>query len=406
MSQAGTNVAILNGFYKELYADKLEHLIPEGVKALVDVEFISRDKQPGNAYHQPVVLGLEHGFSFGGDDGEIFSLDSAVSSLTKDASVKGFSIVLRGQLGYTAMSRASQSKQAFMEATKYKMENMVKSFRRLLETQMFYGQSGLGIVSSVLGSDLTLTTASWASGIFTGSENMPIEVRSSGGTLRGSASIVSVNLDTRVLSLDSVIAGVVATDIVYRKGSYNKEMAGMYKILTNTGSLFGIDASEFALWKGTEHDAGADKLSFEIIQDAISKAVPKGLEGSVKCYINPRAWADLITEQAALRRYDSSYDRKKSENGAESIVFHGPQGLIEIVPSIFVKESHAFVINPDEWSRIGSTDMTMKIPGRGDEFFRELDNSAGVEYRAYSDQSLFCYAPARNILIFNIDNDA
>ena len=57
----GTTVGTLNGFFKETYADKLAELIPDGVKLLNKIKFMSKDKQPGNLYHQPIILGLEHG---------------------------------------------------------------------------------------------------------------------------------------------------------------------------------------------------------------------------------------------------------------------------------------------------------------------------------------------------------
>ena len=47
----GNAVFNLNGNFKELYADKMERLIPDGKKILQRIKFISRDKQPGNAYH-------------------------------------------------------------------------------------------------------------------------------------------------------------------------------------------------------------------------------------------------------------------------------------------------------------------------------------------------------------------
>lgn len=54
---AQNTVATLNGLFKEIYADKLENLIPDGVRMLKEIEFVSKDKQLGNNYHQPVVLG-------------------------------------------------------------------------------------------------------------------------------------------------------------------------------------------------------------------------------------------------------------------------------------------------------------------------------------------------------------
>jgi len=50
-------VGTLNGFFKETYANKYENLIPDGVKILNKIKFIGKDKQPGNLYHQPVILG-------------------------------------------------------------------------------------------------------------------------------------------------------------------------------------------------------------------------------------------------------------------------------------------------------------------------------------------------------------
>lgn len=50
-------VGNLNGLFKETYADKLQDLIPDQVKIMNLVKFMPKDKQPGNLYHQPVILG-------------------------------------------------------------------------------------------------------------------------------------------------------------------------------------------------------------------------------------------------------------------------------------------------------------------------------------------------------------
>jgi hypothetical protein len=52
MSTANTVVS-LNGMFKETYGDKLQELIPDGVKVLNKIKFQSKDKTPGNLYHQP-----------------------------------------------------------------------------------------------------------------------------------------------------------------------------------------------------------------------------------------------------------------------------------------------------------------------------------------------------------------
>jgi len=47
-STPDNTVGQLNGFFKEQYADKLKDLIPEGLKIINSIDFISKDKQGGN----------------------------------------------------------------------------------------------------------------------------------------------------------------------------------------------------------------------------------------------------------------------------------------------------------------------------------------------------------------------
>lgn len=65
---------------------------------------------------------------------------------------------------------------------------------------------------------------------------------------------------------------------------------------------------------------------------------------------------------------------------------------------------YAYMLSVADWYRVGSSDMTFKRPGQGEEFFRDLENSAAYELRLYSDQAIFCHAPGRNVLIKDIVN--
>lgn len=405
MSSSANTLDTLNGLFKEVYAKDLEDLIPDGVKLLQKIPFAKKEASLGNFYHQPVVLGLEHGITFAGSGEDAFNLNAPVAGQIKDAQVRGSQMVLRSVIGYASASRSSEGgAKAFKSATKFLVGNMLRSITKALEIRMLYGQAGLGAVASISGNDITVTTAEWAPGIWAGAENMPIEIRSSSGTLRGETVITAVDFDTKKLSVQNMPAGVLATDVIWQKGSYGNEFAGAYKIITNTGSLFGIDAAQYTLWKGNTYSASSAALSFNKLDSAVSRAVEKGLDSDVMVIVNPRTWSDLLNEQAAKRMYDQSYSSMKSENGSKEIRFHSQNGMVEIVPSIYCKEGHAFVLSLDEMMRIGSTDVTFRRPGKGDEFFRELENAAGYELRAYCDQALFCHAPGRNVLITNIVN--
>jgi hypothetical protein len=403
-------VGTLNGLFKETYADKLAELIPDGVKLLNKIKFMSKEKQPGNLYHQPVILGMEHGITFASSDDDAFNLQPPVAGTIKDAQVRGNPVLLRSVLGYTAASRAAQGgAKAFMDATKFLVANMLRSMAKKLEIEMLYGQVGYAKAASASGAAVTIQTAEWAPGIWAGAEGMPIEIRDAAGTIsRGQFKVLSVNMDTRVITLDSnaQAAGVVNTDVIWHKGAYGNEFPGIHKILTTSGTLFNIDSSQYNLFKGNEHSAASAALSFTKLNKAIARAVEKGLDSKVLVLVNPRTWADLLSDQAALRKYDASYSPVKMENGAKSILFHSQNGDMEIEPSIYVKEGFAYALCEAEWSRVGSSDMTFKRPGKEGDFFREQDNAAGYELRLWSDQALFCYAPGKNTLIKDIVNAA
>jgi hypothetical protein len=405
-SSPNTFADTLNGLFKEVYADKLENLIPEGLKLYKMIDFLPKEKQPGNLYHQPVILGHEHGVTFASSDDDAFNLNAPVAGQIKDAQVRGNPVVLRSVLGYTAASRAAQGgAKAFMDATKFLVANMLRSITKKLEIELIYGQIGYGVVDSIAGNVITIATAEFAPGIWAGAENMPIEIRDvTGATVRGPCNVASVDLVARTVTVDLMPAGVVSTDIIWHKGAFGNEFAGLHKIITNSGTLFNISAAAYSLWAGNTYSAGSDSLSLGKIERAIALAVQKGLDSDVHLMVNPKTWADLLVEQTALRLYDSSYSPAELANGGRAIKFFGQNGLITIEPSIYVKEGYAYLIAPQEFARVGSTDVTFKRPGMEGNFFRELENSAGVELRCFSDMALFCSAPGKQVLISNITN--
>jgi hypothetical protein len=392
---------------KQLYSDRIQDLIPEGVKLLNKIPFNAKQKL-GDYYHQPVILSHEHGVTFSSAGGEAFTLNDAINGVMKDAQVRGSELVLRSRLSYAAASRSLSSEAAFKDATKLLVQNMLRSVTKKLEIEMLYGQVGYGVVSAVSGFDITISQKEWAPGIFAGAEGMKIQIRDSTGVTPrvGTATITSVNFDTRTITVDAVPTGTIATDVIWHDGAYNNEFAGVHKIISNSSTLFNIDASVYNLWKGNTYDAGNAKLSFNKIQDAIAKAVEKGLDSDVVVMVNPLSWADLLSEQAALRRYDGSYSSSIAEAGSKEIKFHGQNGMVEIIPSIFVKRGYAYVLCMEDFMRVGSTEVTFQRPGKQDEFFRELENSAGFELRSYCDMALFTSSPSKNVLISNIDDTA
>jgi hypothetical protein len=397
----------LNGLFKQIYADKLQDLIPDGVKLLNMIKFSAKDKT-GDKYNQPVILGMEHGVTFAASEEDAFALNPAVAGQIKNAEVRGNALVLRSVIGYKAISASVGSEAAFQEATKYLVANMLRSITKKLEIEMLYGTKGYGKIAAKSGSTITIEAPEWAPGIWAGAEGMPIDlVDADGVTINQSATIVSVNFETKVLTLSApVSADVEEGDTVFHRGALGKEFKGIHAILEQqTGDLFNINQSTYNLFRGNVYDVQGDELSFDHLNNAIARAVEKGLDSKVVCMVNPRTWADLLTEQAALRKYDQSYSSAKLEQGSKGLLFHSQNGEIEIIPSIYVKEGFAYLIEPSSFMRVGSQDVSFKRPGFGDDFFRELDSAAGFELRCYCDQSVFTSQPAHNVLIKGIVNN-
>lgn len=401
----------VNAWLKEIYADELHTLIPEGVRVLKMVKFSAGEKEIGDKYVQPVALTHEFGFSSGSG---AFSLNDHVAASYEEAQVQGKNLLLRTAVSYDAMSKASNTKKAFMKWSEQIVGNMTSSFTKRLEILHIYGSTSLAAVGAVdddaAGSNvLTISTASWASGIWAGAEGMKLDAYTS--TVKqnstGALTVDAIDLVARTVTVTGAAADTAAIDVgstLHFFASYGAEMNGIDKLVTNTGSLYNIDASEYALWKGNSYAAGG-ALTFAKIQAAVSLGVNKGLDEKVTVLVSPASYSNLNTDLAAFRKFDDSYKKDKGENGFESICFYGVNGEIEIVPSIYIKEGEAFCVPMSKFKRIGSTDVTMRMPGQSeDQLVLQLPSNAGYEMRLFYDGNLFCERPAHCTKITGIVN--
>lgn len=398
----------MNGMFKQLYSKELiDNLIPEGVWLCKNIPFKS-DKKLGDYYHQPVVLGLEHGISYGGSAGNAFTLNAAVAAATKDAKIQGVEMVLRSAMSVAAASRSIESEAAFEKGTKFMVANMLRSMTKRLEISMFYGQSGIGTLASASGTNIVISADTFAPGIWSGMEGAPIEIFNGDTEVdTGVTFIVSaVNLKTRTIGVTGTVSSATTGHNVFFKGakdgSTEYDMVGLYEICTNTGTLFNVAGASYSLWQGNNISTAQD-ISFSAIESAIADAVGKGLDEDVVCLVNVKHWAVLLDDIVAKRQFDSSYSKDMAVEGSKSIKFYGQNGMIEIVPSIYVKGAHCFIIPMSAFCRVGSTDVTFEIPGEKDLFFRPLADANGYELRAYSDQALFCTAPGKCIVFTDLN---
>jgi hypothetical protein len=341
-------------------------------------------------------------FTYGGMAGNAFQLENAINSTSANSQVQGSEMVLRSFLSIGAVSRSQNSKAAFVSETKLLVENMLKSFAKRMEIQLMYGQSGLGILESITGQVLKIEDHEWAPGIWSGGENMKVTILNSALTVtRGTFTLSAVSLDTHEITVIEATGALVATDVIFflsaaSAGPVFMEFAGIHRIITNTGVLFNINASAYNLWKGnvvnvgTNFSGGEAVLTFDKIERGIEVAMNKGLsDEAVTVLCNPGSWTNLLTEQMAKRSLDSSYSKEKTINGSRAIEFYGPNGMIEIVSSIYCKEGYAYILPIAEFMRVGSSDISFEQVGMEGKYVRLLENHHGYEFRAVCDSAVY-----------------
>src|SRR6478672_10124276 len=159
------------GDFKNLYKDSgLLNAIPSWMILQDRFPFEEAEAGLGQYYIFGVVLQREQGFTYAPSSGTgsgVQTLNAAVAGVISQAQVEGFAIYLRSRLSYDAAAKASKAgKKAFAQAYGAVIKNMKESHQFRLELSLLYGRDGLGIVSGNSSGVLTLTSASWATGIW------------------------------------------------------------------------------------------------------------------------------------------------------------------------------------------------------------------------------------------------
>jgi hypothetical protein len=403
MSSGAQTKATLDGLYKDIYADKLDSLLPDFTYLMKKISF-SEAKKTGRDFVKAVKLTNEQGFTYGAG---LQTLSGIISSDVDDAKVRGSSLTLQAGFSYDAAANMASTKAAFIEGTKFKFMSMMEAASYRIELQMLYGGSGVGTVASANdGADtITISAATWASGIWAGQEGAAIDIYDSTGvTLRVSTAVVAVTDSTLTLTLTAAtnLSAVVAGDVVWFKGAKGNEMTGLRSIVSNAGSLYGVSGATYSLWQGNTYAVGAANLTLKKIYQGISLAVGKGLMEDVDVLVNPDTYATLANDQASLRRYNAA--SAEAVNGFESIKFYGPNGTINIVSHQLVKAGEAMAFPSKRAERIGATDLTFNTPGKGEEMFQQMATQTGFECRLYSEQAIFLPCPAKGVLFTGISN--
>ena len=433
MSQVSNQQVV--DLFKRVYGD-LHNLLPQDFPLAREIPF-SEGRKVGDSFVEAFVLANETGWTLAGTGQDAFDINPAIAGVVKQSSIVPSQVVLTSVIPFAFISRsAGGGEKAFYDGTKHVMQNHIRSHSRLLEAMRIHGQraSKLGYVSYAAAGtvyrgatysnagDITLggvaftdgvnTTSKaillapgyFAAGLWVGLEGCVIEQLDSTDAVVASGKLVSVDADNGILYVDFVPVAATSTTshkVCFEGMESNKEMVGVQKILENSGTLFGISSTQYALWKANRVDLQKKRFSMKALQEGVAQAVNKGgLDKPLMIIVNPRTFAALTQDEAALRKYDASY-KSAAQNGFETIEYYAANGLNKIVPHRMIMEGDVYGLEIGDWIRSGSAEISFKVPGLDKEVIFALENQAGYVVRSFSDQFVMCRAPARQIVWTN-----
>lgn len=339
-----TTLALVDSILKEIYEPPLRDQLQSEVVTLTRIEKTSEGvtHEVGGKYVTfPTRVRRNHGI---GARRENEPLPEAKSQ--KYVSARVLLKYLYGALSITGptMELAKTNPQAFASAMELETEGLRETLKKDLNRQM-YGTSD-GILA-------TIPTGTGGAGLTHTVENaqyleegMVVDIRSADGSTVVASNIMieevqdddDVVFDTAFDSTDD--------DIITRAGSYGKEKTGFQEIVSDTGTLFNINPTDYPTWKSVVNDnAGVNRaLSEGLMIKTVDDVYKKGGKTTVifTTLGVRRAYFNLLSQQRQF------VNTKKFEGGFEGLAFTTDRGEIPVIADVDCQPSRMYFLNEKE----------------------------------------------------------
>jgi hypothetical protein len=413
---------------KRVYVDPVEKVVVKTNVLRNKIKFDNANKV-GDKYVGAVQLRRPQGFTYAGGAlrGTAWALNGAIAGTTKQVFVTPHSLMLEEAVSYDLIAAATSSENSFDPQVGLIISGMVESHDQRYEMDMLYGGASLGIGNTNTGASPNgihqISKASWSPHIWGPLEGTQLDAYSDAAltvkvTANGPASLTAVDMDARTLyvtyasAADYTAANAASAALYFTAyGAVGNVTLGVQPLISlsaSGGTVFELNTSLYGYMRAsTKAISGA--LTFTKIAQAATLPANKGGMGDLDVVVNTYSWTDMMNDQAALRQYVST-EGGTFENGADELVYHGPNGgklVIQCDPML--KAEHALIVNFDDWKSIGATLPTFNLRGAGHDnanFLYEMPGNAGYAMRRYSQTGTYCQRLARQCLLTGIVNSS
>lgn len=430
MADVGNTGSTASGMLKRVY-DRNAPVMgpPQAIKVLQMIDFEESGGGDDRGMAFSIQVSEEEGFTYAFDTNvsTIYNYNDAQAAEYIQPNVAELETTLKALVAKGLLSAAVKSEQSFERFYTRLMRQLYTTHAKRREILAIHGQRNIGVVESVTyaGSPATtatieITAASWATGIWAGARNRPLTAiePSTPATVTANAPLVVTGVDiaTRTLTISgnaTDLTNLAADDELYffTAASVDSTPAvvhnvhpGIMAILDSPTTLFGITTANYDVMKGQKRANGGADLSFNDVAQLAAACVGFGQTERMVILLSHTVWEQANTDLAALRRFDRSYRRGTGELGNEVIEYTAQNGVIQFEPSIYMKQGEAALINPDDWGRPGTQDISTRLQDLGEDgkFFQFLTDKSAFQCESFSRFGLLCYHPASQGIITGI----
>lgn len=431
---ANISPASIQAMFKQIYGDDFMVACPIEREVMDSFPFKAGD-EPGSEYIEARRMTEEQGFSFRKAGTSDVAMQKSISLKVEKTTYLPNILEFRSTVDVEALKRAmSAGRQAFKDTLGLRREAQRDSMVKHQSWTLLNGNRPCGVIaaggiaagSSAARRILTLEPASYADAFWACSENMPLDIYSStsatldvAATSRGSTAggvtsrfrVYAWDPDALKLELEADTTadwtGVVAGDCLWRATSYLNEDYGMVGVAASSGqTVFNISQSAYGIWRPVRDLTGGALTMNRILRAVALIHARSPTKARYVARVHPLQWNALNIDLAALRKYDGSYKTTKAENGTGEIEFFSAHGSVIIRGNSFMKRGECIITDDSKWSRRGVSDIDFAFPvssGAEKEYYLVKQDVNAVEFRAYSQQGMYCDTLSRNAFLGNLD---